>query len=40
MEHFANLDQLVEAVQKYEWFLGTGLDEAEFIEDDDEGMEE
>jgi hypothetical protein len=27
MEHFANLDQLVEAVQKYEWFLGTGLDE-------------
>jgi hypothetical protein len=27
MEHFANLDQLVEAVQKYEWFRGTGLDE-------------
>lgn len=27
MEYFANLDQLVEAVQKYEWFRGTGLDE-------------
>ncbi len=27
MEHFANLDQLVETIQKYEWFRGTGLDE-------------
>lgn len=27
MEHFANLDQLVEALQKYEWFRATGLDE-------------
>lgn len=27
MKQFANLDHLVETVQKYEWFCGTGLDE-------------
>ena len=27
MESFANLDQLVKMVQKYEWFRATGLDE-------------
>jgi len=27
MESFANLDQLVETVQKYEWFRTTGLDQ-------------